>query len=126
MALATSKDGGHSFEPHPEGALLSVPPAIGHPGSTCSKPFLMWDGDIFRMWFSCAKDRRGYRIHYAESRDGMHFKWIRDPVLDVSDRGWDSEMTCYPSLLRLADRSLLFYAGNGYANIGVAESIGSP
>lgn len=121
VALARSTDGGHSFAPHPEGALLNVPPAIGSPGSTCSKPFVERDGDLFRMWFSCAKDRRGYRVHYAESADGIRFKWLQEPVVDVSQRGWDSDMTCYPSVVHLDGRSLLFYVGNGYSAIGVAE-----
>jgi predicted GH43/DUF377 family glycosyl hydrolase len=74
------------------------------------------------MWFSCAKDEL-YRLSYAESQDGVHFKWHPDPVLDVSASGWDQEMTCYPSVLRLGERTLMFYSGNNYANIGVAELV---
>ena len=123
VALAISTDGGHTFTPHPAGALLNIPPRIGDPGSTCSKPFVEYDDDIFRIWFSCAKDGQHYRVNYAESQDGIHFKWYPEPVLDVSAAGWDQEMTCYPSVLRLGKRTLMFYDGNGYANIGVAELV---
>ena len=122
VALATSTDGGHTFTPHPAGALLNLPPRIGYPGSTCSKPFVEYDGKLFRMWFSCAKDEL-YRIAYAESQDGVHFNWDPDPVLDVSPSGWDQEMTCYPSVLHVGGRTLMFYAGNNYANIGIAELV---
>ncbi|PYV14205.1 MAG: hypothetical protein DMG07_12455 [Acidobacteria bacterium] len=121
VALAVSTDGGHSFRPHPAGALINIPPEMGKPGSTSSKPFVERDGDRFRMWYSCSKDGHHYRIHYAESRDGIYFKWLPDPVLDVSATGWDSEMTCYPCVVHLGGRTLLFYDGNGYAGIGAAE-----
>ena len=123
VALAVSADGGHTFRPHPAGPLVNIPPEVGKQGSTSSKPFVERDGDVFRMWYSCAKDGQRYRIHYAESVDGIHFKWLPDPVLDVSTGGWDSEMTCYPCVLRLDRRTLMFYDGNNYAGIGVAELV---
>ena len=77
------------------------------------------------MWFSCAVDGERYRIHYAESDDGIHFKWLPNPVVDVSASGWDSQMTCYPSVIHhegpAGPRTLMFYAGNDYAGIGAAE-----
>lgn len=121
IALAVSTDEGHTFERHPAGALLNLPPPIGKVGTTCSKPFVEFSGGRYRMWFSCAKDGDHYRIHYAESADGIRFKWWPEPVLDVSASGWDQEMTCYPSVLRLGQRTLMYYDGNQYAGIGVAE-----
>ena len=120
-ALAVSRDGGHTFTPHPAGALVNVPPRIGGWGSTASKPFVRWVGDRYDMWFSCAEDGIHYRIHYARSADGVHFEWHPLPVVDVSDTGWDSEMTCYPFVIEHEGRTLMFYAGNDYAGIGVAE-----
>ena len=124
VALAVSTDDGHTFTPHPAGALLNIPPAIGHPGSTSSKPFVQYRDGKYRMWFSCAKGGL-YLLYYAESQDGIQFKWDPEPVLDVSESGWDQEMTCYPSVLHLDGRTLMFYSGNNYANIGVAELLGS-
>jgi hypothetical protein len=123
VALAVSTDGGHTFRPHPAGALVNIPPLLGHAGSTSSKPFVERRGDRFHLWYSCAKDGRKYRVHYAESGDGIHFKWLPDPVLDVSPSGWDSEMTCYPCVVRLGGRTLMYYDGNGYSGIGAAEIV---
>lgn len=127
-ALAISRDGGHTFEPHPAGAVMAIPPQLGSPGATCSKPYVEFTGGKFRMWFSCAKDGRHYRIHYAESDDGIGFKWNPEPVLDVSGRdGWDWQMVCYPSIVHVGNRSLMFYSGSGrnprerLDGIGVAE-----
>lgn len=124
-ALAVSRDGGFTFEPHPAGAVLNLPPVIGMQGSTCSKPFVRYHERKFQMWFSCAKDGLHYRIHYAESPDGINFRWHPDPVVDVSAEGWDAEMTCYPSVVTVGGRTLMFYAGNGYTGIGVAELVSS-
>jgi hypothetical protein len=121
VALAVSKDGGHTFRPHPAGALLNIPPLVGMPGSTSSKPFVEFLNGHFRMWYSCAKDGQKYRIHYAESEDGIHFKWLSDPVLDVSSSGWDREMTCYPSVLHLKEGTFLYYSGDRYTGIGAAQ-----
>ena len=77
------------------------------------------------MWFSVVKDhRRLYRIHYAESPDGIRWKWWPDPVLEVSESGWDSEMTCYPSIWHTEEHTYLFYDGNRFAGIGMAELVG--
>ncbi|MBI3943616.1 MAG: hypothetical protein HY326_11440 [Chloroflexi bacterium] len=123
VALAVSTDGGHTFTPHPAGGLVNLPPQVGKLGSTCSKPCVDFTGGRFRMWFSVAQDGQNYRIHYAESPDGIYFNWLPEPVLDVSLSGWDHIMTCYPSVLSLEDRTLMFYDGDTYAGIGVAEMV---
>lgn len=123
IAVAVSRDGGHAFEQHPAGAVMSIPPLVGLPGSTCSKPCVRFDDGKFKMWFSCAKDGEHYRVHYAESSDGLNFRWHPDPVVDVSPDGWDSAMTCYPSVVNSDDRTLMYYSGNGYVGIGAAEFV---
>jgi len=37
--------------------------------------------------------------------------------------GWDSDATCYPAVIQMGNRTLLFYNGNGYGRtgFGVAE-----
>ena len=79
--------------------LLAIPSSVEH------------NGEVFGLWFSCNRGKR-WRVSYAESQDGIHFKWWPKPVLDVSPWGWDQEMTCYPSNLRLGERTLMFYAGS--------------
>lgn len=128
IALAVSRDGGHSFVPHPAGAVLSIPPELEANGTTSSKPHVEYWGGKYLMWYSCTtRTGRCYRIHYAESPDGLCFYWHRDPVLDVSPGGWESRSVCYPSVLHLGERTLMYYSGNGLNpseqldGIGVAE-----
>ena len=124
VSLAVSTDGGHAFERHPAAPVMALPPRkpdrTERIGSICSKPCVVFADGLFRMWFTCADDLP-YRIHYAESRDGIHFHRHPEAVLDVSARGWDDTMVCYPNILRLPGRTLMFYCGNRNHGIGVAD-----
>jgi hypothetical protein len=60
-----------------------------------SKPTVVKDGDLFRMWYSF----RGpaYRIGYAESLDDLEWMRLDERAgISVSDDGWDSETVEYP------------------------------
>ncbi|MBV8722940.1 MAG: glycosylase [Candidatus Eremiobacteraeota bacterium] len=95
-----------------------------------TSPSVLRLGDRYHMWFCyrCGVDfrnaRRGYRIGYAWSDDLIH--WHRDDDagrLDPSPDGWDSEMVCYPCVVDVDGRTLLFYSGNyfGRDGFGFAE-----
>jgi len=62
---------------------------------------------------------RSYRLGYAYSKDGM--LWHRADELkgiDVSDRGWDSEMMCYPHIFKVDHEVYLLYNGNNFGREG--------
>jgi hypothetical protein len=82
------------------------------------RPCVLRHGERYRMWYSYRGER--YRIGYAESTDGI--AWTRldaTNVVDVSDTGWDSEMTTYPLVVRRGDRLHMLYNGNGYGRTGI-------
>ena len=58
---------------------------------------------------------------YAESSDGIHFEVDPKIIVESSESGWDSDMTEYVCTLEQPDRDLLFYCGNQFSGIGVAE-----
>jgi hypothetical protein len=67
---------------------------------------------------------RGYRIGYAASDDLE--TWTRDDSragIDVSPKGWDSEMVSYPHVFELDGRVHMLYLGNevGRRGFGLAE-----
>ena len=67
-----------------------------------------------------------YRIGYAESLDGMHFNRMDDlSGIDISSSGWDDTMICYPHVIDVRDKKLMFYNGNGFgqSGFGFAEMI---
>ena len=78
------------------------------------------------MWY-CFRDsedyrdgRGSYRIGYATSPTGCKFDRREDEAgITVSDSGWDSTMTCYPSSCRVDGRTSMFYNGNGFGQTGI-------
>ena len=118
IALATSPDG-WTFTPHEAGALLK--PDLGNPleDFCCSKPAMYDKGDRYELWYNTAGEK--YRLRYAESRDGINFDIDPNVVVDASESGWDAVMTEYPCIVELPDRDLLYYCGDTFAGIGVAE-----
>lgn len=91
------------------------------------RPCVIRDGSVYQMWYSYRDGRdfrtskdHSYRIGYAESRDGI--AWTRQDEragIDVSARGWDSEMLAYPYVHRRSNGDLyLFYNGNGFGRSG--------
>lgn len=62
---------------------------------------------------------RGYRLGYAWSDDLK--LWHRDDSkagFDVSEKGWDSEMICYPNVCKIDDKIYMFYCGNDFGKEG--------
>lgn len=85
------------------------------------------------MWFCYRKNinyrtdkSAAYKIGYArQMKDGS---WVRSDGshgLGPDGSGWESEMVCYPSVLAVHERRLMFYNGNGFgaSGIGVCEWI---
>lgn len=97
------------------------------------KASVIKDKDAYRMWYSYRNfnnyrtDRlNSYKIGYALSFDGM--LWERrdsETGIEVSESGWDSQMICYPHVVDVNGRRLMFYNGNtfGKTGIGYAELI---
>jgi hypothetical protein len=90
------------------------------------RPSVLVEGNTYRMWYSVRSFSQPYRLGYAESGDGH--AWMRrdsEVGLERSDQGWDSQMTCYPQVIRVDGRLLMFYNGNGHgaSGFGYAEGM---
>lgn len=94
---------------------------FAEPGETnIARLWIVRDGDRYRGWFSSGS--ASYRIHYAESRDGL--TWVRsDPGIALSESGWDSEQQAYPAVTRYRDRWFMFYNGNAFGRDGIGLAI---
>jgi len=99
--------------------------AFHHPTEIAiARPTVLEDGDIWRMWFCHRGSDYAYRIGYAESRDGL--TWDRRDEhagINVSDSGWDSEMTAYPHVFDHGRERYMLYAGNGFGREGMGLAI---
>jgi predicted GH43/DUF377 family glycosyl hydrolase len=99
-------------------------------GEECQAGPTVFENDgLYHMIF-CYRDARrrdsqgNYDLGYAYSADLIN--WVRkDELLNMkkSDSGWDSKMMCYPRILKVEEKVLLFYSGNdnGREGFGYAE-----
>lgn len=85
------------------------------------KPCVRKDQDLYRMWF-CARGK-AYRIYYAESDDGLVWRRMVGPAIDVSDAGWDAEMVEYPFVFDHKGDRYLLYCGNDFGATGFGLAI---
>lgn len=79
--------------------------------------------DIYEMWFSYMRGKQGYRIGYAQSKDGK--SWERDDTqagISISENGWDSQMIEYPAIFKHpptpTGEYYMLYNGNDYGRTG--------
>lgn len=87
-----------------------------------SRPSVVCDDEGWKMWYSYRGS--SYRIGYAESEDGLH--WKRQDTLagiNVSDTGWDSEMIEYPFVFDHKGRRYMLYNGNNYGGTGFGLAV---
>ena len=104
----------------------SGPVCIGHESPDefgISRPWVLRDADRYRMWYSIRSRSAPYRIGCAESFDGLN--WTRkdgEVGIHRSDDGWDAEMICFPAVIDVHGKRLMFYNGNrhGATGFGVA------
>lgn len=94
-------------------------------------PTVLYHKNRYHMYFcyreatGFRKDRtRGYRLGYAYSEDLIN--WIRDEAnvgIKYSEKGWDSDMMCYPHIFKCDDKVYLLYNGNEFGRYGFGIAI---
>jgi hypothetical protein len=124
IKYADSPDGMHWRRQN----LLAVPQR--HPDEACAHPSVIAHEGRYHMWF-CYRDtldfRDGggsYRIGYAHSGDGIN--WTREDGkagISPGAGGWDSTMLCYPSVLEVGGRWLMFHNGNSFGQTGIGCAV---
>ncbi len=103
----------------------AVPYSLGEAQAFSRPTVLRRDSGEWDMWFSYrGAPGRSYRIGHAASGDGC--EWTLDlegAVIDVSESGWDSEMTCYPFVFDHDGKRYMLYNGNGYGRSGFGLAV---
>lgn len=94
-------------------------------------PTVMFHDGLYHMYFcyrhaiGFREDKnRSYRIGYAYSTDLEN--WMRDDAkagIDVSERGWDSDMMCYPNVFKCDEKSYMLYNGNKFGRYGFGAAV---
>ena len=88
------------------------------------RPFVYRDGGIYKMFYSVRTRSKGYRLGYAESRNGID--WTRKDAevgIGVSDSGWDSQMIEYANIFRYKGKTYMFYNGNNMGETGFGYAV---
>jgi hypothetical protein len=78
----------------------------------------------YRHGLDFRNKENGYRIGHAIGDN--YVDWVRaDELSDlsVSENGWDSEMVCYPHVIRINDKVFMFYCGNNFGQNGFGVAV---
>lgn len=106
-----------------------MPVILPHECQTC--PTVIKLGGRYHMWFSYRygidfrTPERGYRIGYAWSEDLEYWHRDRDSEdpLVPSEDGWDSQMVCYPYVIKVRGKVYMFYSGNYFGQGGFGYAV---
>jgi len=106
--------------------------AVSPREALCSKPWVVKEGDHYRMWVGAIGS--AYRLRSLTSDDGINWEWDTDG--DYYDDGrllggvgspgsFDDHKRSYASVIRSGDEYLLWYTGNefGMTGMGFARGI---
>jgi predicted GH43/DUF377 family glycosyl hydrolase len=82
-----------------------------------SDPFVMKDGNIYKMWYGTNQDGTKTQIGYAESYDGIKWTHHPTPVLRIGPEGaWDDEDVETPTVVKYNGIYHLWYCARGSLN----------
>lgn len=85
------------------------------------KPSVIKYKGLYHMWYVYRGEQ--YKIGYAYSLDGKDWERRDDLVgINTSINGWDSEAICYPHIVELKNRFIMFYCGNNYGREGLGSA----
>jgi len=103
--------------------LVSVD--YNYPGeSRVSRASIVKEDGLYKMWYCYAIGSSGYKMGYAESDDGFKFYRMDHKVgIGISEKGWDSEMICYPYVFKHKGGKIMLYCGNGYGKTGFGYAV---
>ena len=91
------------------------------------RPQVIYEDNIYKMFYSIRYRTKGYRLGYAEARS-INGPWVRKDELmnlDVSEYGWDSSTVSFGHVVDYKDKRYIFYNGTEgqpghHAGIGCA------
>lgn len=109
--------------------ITCIPPS--HPHEATARPSVIKDGKTYKMWYSKRNlinfrtdKKQAYRPGYAESSDGIVWERKDDLAgIELSQSGWDSEAIAYPYVIKMKNRLLMFYNGNGFGKTGFGYAL---
>lgn len=125
IGYANSDDG---ISWHRQNPGQQIIPVLSENEAQAMPSVMQIDESLFLMCF-CYRDtfnfRTGgltsYRLGGAVSTDLRNWERV-DEVFEMSFPEWASEMQCYPNLLKLEEKAVLFFNGNSFGKFGFGYS----
>lgn len=88
------------------------------------RPYVIWNNIEYQMFYGYSSEEFHYRLGYAVSKDGLNWERKDNEIgIQLSSSGWDSEMMAYPSVLKVKNKTFLFYNGNNYGYSGFGYAV---
>jgi hypothetical protein len=102
--------------------------SIGYKSSeetNIARPWVIKEDGIYKAWYCYCSRGEGYRIGYAESRDGGYTFKRMDHLAGIypSDEPWESEAVSYPAVIVHNGLKYMFYNGNKFGKDGIALAV---
>ena len=114
IKLATSNDGKNWSQ---EG-LTSI--KLKKNERAVARPSVLFENNIYKMWFCYEKKVGRYKIGYAESINGINWKRKDDQAnIYPGKKESDNKMIAYPHVIKHNGLKYMFYNGNDYGKEGV-------
>jgi hypothetical protein len=89
-----------------------------------SRPSIIIENGRYKAWYPTKKDGMGYRVGYAESRDGLLWHRMDETVgIDVSYDGWDSDAIDKIEVIAHKGKKYMFYNGNNFGQDGIGLAV---
>jgi hypothetical protein len=106
----------------------AIPSKIGY-AQAFSRPTVYEDNDLnLHMWFSYRSGGgSSYRIGYAIKKYKTE-KWgliLKQNNIQISSKGWDSQMIAYPCVFKHKENVFMLYNGNDYGKTGIGLAMTS-
>ena len=89
-----------------------------------SRMSIIKEDGIYKAWFPVKKKNRGYRVGYAESKDGNI--WDRKDELsgiDVTPNSWDSDALDKMEVILHENKKYMLYNGNNFGKDGIGLAV---
>ena len=88
-----------------------------------ARPWVIKEGDTYKMWFSYKDPAVGYRIGVATSNDAVSWNRNNNSGIDISERGWDDKMIEYSCVFENKGVRYMLYNGNNYGESGIGYAV---
>ncbi len=126
LGYATSPDGVH-WSKYRANPVLQRGPLGSTDENLVSAPSVVYDGELWRMWYSAVNFKGDWSIHYATSTDGVNWlKSAQNPLMqETHDQRWDAVYIAEPFVLWNGRGWQMWYNGASAQSdtlLGYAES----